>query len=152
MPYGRLFPCEACVVPSLKEGRLNIFGVVDRNCRCHGFTTTESIDSGRFIEFVGRFYMCMPKPTVLLVDNAHVNKSSKVKAGFERWNEWGLFILYLPPCSPNLNIAETVWRILKGKWISHHDYATKQGLFQRVEDILSKIGKVCFIKFCRPAA
>ena len=152
VPYGWIFPDETCVVPSLKEGRLNIFGMVDRNCRYHGFTTTESIDSDKFIEFVDLFSISIPKPTVLVVDNASVHKSKKVKACFERWNERGLFIFYLPPYSPHLNIAETVWRILKGKWISPHDYATKQGLFQRVEDILSKIGKEYFIKFCRPAA
>lgn len=152
VPYGWIFPDEECVVPSQKEGRLNIFGMIDRNSNYHGFTTTESIDSDKFIEFVDRFSMSLSKPTVLVVDNASVHKSKKVKECFGKWNERGLFIFYLPPYSPQLNIAETVWRILKGKWISPHDYATRQGLFQTVENILSKIGKEYFIKFCRPAA
>lgn len=152
VPYGWIFPDEECVVPSLKEGRLNIFGMVDRNCNYHGFTSTESIDSDKFIEFMDQFSLSIPKLTVVVVDNASVHKSKKVKDCFQRWNERGLYIFYLPPYSPHLNIAETIWRILKGKWISPHDYATKHGLFQKVEDILSKIGKEYFIKFCRPAA
>lgn len=152
VPYGWIFPGEECVVPSLKEGRLNIFGMVDRNCKYHGFTTTKSINSERFIEFVDEFSMSITKPTVLVVDNASVHKSKKVKEYFKCWNDRGLYIFYLPPYSPHLNIAETVWRILKGKWISPHDYNTKHGLFQTVEDILSKIGTEYKIKFSRPAA
>lgn len=152
VPYCWIFKDEEYVVPSLKEGRLNIFGMVDRNCNYHGFTTTQSINSDKFIEFVDKFSMSLDKLTVLVVDNASLHKSKKVKARFKEWNERGLYIFYLPPYSPQLNIAETVWRILKGKWISPHDYATKQGLFQTVENILSKIGTEYMIKFCRPAA
>lgn len=47
----------------------------------------------------------------------------------------------LPTYSSQLNIAETVWLILRGKLISPHDYATKQGLLRRVKEILSKIEK-----------
>lgn len=152
VPYGWTFPDEEYVVPSLREGRLNIFGMIDRNCNYHGFTTTESIDSDKFVEFVDKFSLSLAKPTVLVVDNASVHKSKKVRSHFEDWNSRGLHVFYLPPYSPQLNIAETVWRILKGKWVAPHDYATKQGLFQKVEEILSKIGGEYTINFCRPAA
>lgn len=95
VPYGWILPGEECVVPSLKDGRLNIFGMVDRNCNYHGFTTTESINSHKFIEFVDRFSMSISRPTVLVVDNASIHKSKKIKSYFKQWNERGLYIFYL---------------------------------------------------------
>ncbi|MDR1645358.1 MAG: hypothetical protein LBS05_05990 [Tannerellaceae bacterium] len=35
----------------------------------------------------------------------------------------------MPPYSPHLNIAETLWRILKGKWIRPPDYVSTDNLF-----------------------
>ncbi len=37
-----------------KCGRLNIFGMIDRNNTYHGFTTTENINSDKFYRIHGR--------------------------------------------------------------------------------------------------
>lgn len=97
VPYGWIFPDEECVVPTRKEGRLNIFGMVDRNCAYHGFTTAESINSEKFIGFMDKYSLFLSRPTVVVVDNASVHKSRKVKAWLDRWKERGLFIFYLRP-------------------------------------------------------
>ncbi|WP_338045584.1 transposase [Paraprevotella xylaniphila] len=44
---------------------------------------------------------------------SHRNK--KIKELHPIWEKRGLFLFYLPPYSPQLNISETLWRILKGK-------------------------------------
>ena len=75
-----------------------------------------------------------------------------VKGCLQRWKERGLHIVYLPPYSPHLNIAETLWQVLKGKWIQPHLYGDKHGLFATVEGILSCVGKQYTINVCRPVA
>ncbi|WP_291598695.1 transposase [Bacteroides sp.] len=55
----------------------------------------------------------------MVLDNASVHRNKKIKELRSLWEQRGLFIFYLPPYSPQLNIAETLWRILKGKWIDH---------------------------------
>lgn len=152
VPYAWKFKDEDFFIPAFKCGRLNFFGMVDRNCVYHGFTSQENINSDKFIEFMDNFSLGINKETVVVLDNSTIHKSRKVKECLERWKERGLHIFYLPPYSPHLNIAETLWRILKGKWIQPHHYGTKHGLFSAVEDILSNIGKQYVIKFCRPAA
>ena len=52
VPYAWKFKDEDYCVPVYKCGRLNIFGMIDRNCVYHGFTTMENINSDRFIEFI----------------------------------------------------------------------------------------------------
>ncbi len=45
------------------------------------------------------------------------------------WEARGLFLFYLPPYSPHLNIAEVLWRKLKYEWLQPADYASAQTLF-----------------------
>ena len=57
------------------------------------------------------------------------------------WERQGLFLFYLPPDSPHLNIAETLWRVMKGKWIRPQDYACADALFYAANRALTAIGK-----------
>lgn len=119
VPYAWKFKDEDFFIPVCKGGRLNIFGMIDRNCNYHGFTTQGSINSDKFIEFMENFSLGICKETVVVLDNSSIHKSRKVKDCLERWKERGLHIFYLPPYSPHLNIAETLWRILKVNGFSH---------------------------------
>lgn len=152
VPYAWKFKDEDYCVPVYKCGRLNIFGMIDRNCVYHGFITKENINSDRFIEFMENFSIGIRKETVVVLNNSTVHKSRKVKGCLQRWKERGLHIFYLPPYSPHLNLAETLWLVFKGKWIQPHLYGDKHGLFATVEDILFGVGKQYTINFCRPAA
>jgi transposase len=58
----------------------------------------------------------------------------------------------LPPYSPHLNIAETLWRILKGKWIRPLDYVSTGSLFYTTNRALAAVGKGLFINYSHIAA
>lgn len=152
VPYAWKFKDEDLCVPVYKCGRLNIFGMINRNCVYHGFNTGKNINSDRLIEFMEDFSLGIRKETVVVLDNSAVHRSRKVREYLQRWKDRGLHIFFLPPYSPHLNIAETLWRVLKGKWIQPHHYGNKHALFSTVEDILSNVGKQYTINFCRPAA
>ena len=61
-------------------------------------------------------------------------------------------LFFLPPYSPQLNIAETLWRILKGKWIRPQDYITSDMLFYTTNRALADIGKGGRINFSKHVA
>ncbi|TAE31706.1 MAG: transposase, partial [Candidatus Kapaibacterium sp.] len=61
--------------------------------------------------------------------------------------ERGLFIFFLPPYSPHLNIAETLWRKLKKEWLSREDYLSKGTLFYAVNRCMANVGGCLSIKF-----
>ncbi len=65
--------------------------------------------------------------------------------------ERGLYIFYLPTPSPHLNIAETVWRFLKGMWLKPHHYSSKSKLHEATREILDGIGKEYTINFSHTA-
>ena len=152
VPYGWQFRDEDVYVPSHKTQRINLFGMIDRNNRYEGFSTTESIDADKVIEFLDRFSLRVKKNTFIVLDNASVHRNKKIKELRSIWEHRGLFLLYLPPYSPHLNIAETLWRILKSKWIRPQDYISKETLFYTVNRALAAIGDTVTIKFKHNAA
>lgn len=58
---------------------------------------------------------CVPdRITVVVLDNAPFHKGAKLKEKAAEWEERGLYLRYLPPYAPFLNLIEGVWRKLKG--------------------------------------
>ncbi|MCL6435324.1 MAG: transposase [Leptolyngbyaceae cyanobacterium HOT.MB2.61] len=51
--------------------------------------------------------------TVIIQDGASFHRSKAVQAWWQRWQEMGLFIFFLPPYSPQMNRIEDEWLHLK---------------------------------------
>ena len=56
-------------------------------------------------------------------------------------------MLYLPPYSPHLNLAETLWRKLKTEWLAVEDYLQEQALFYATNRCLASVGTHLKINF-----
>lgn len=52
--------------------------------------------------------------TVVVLDNAPFHKGAKLRERAVEWQRKGLYLRYLPPYAPFLNLIEEVWRKLKG--------------------------------------
>lgn len=126
--------------------------MIDRSNRYDGLCTTESIDADKVIDLLDRLSLKVEKDTFVVLDNASVHRNKKIKELRSLWEQRGLFIFYLPPYSLQLNIAETLWRILKGKWIRPQDYISTDTLFYTVNRALADIGKGVSINFKHYAA
>lgn len=152
VPYGWQFRDEDVYIPSQKAQRINIFGMIDRNNRYHGFTTTESIDADKVVEYLDAFSLSIKRDTFIVLDNASVHRNKKVRELRALWEKRRLFLFYLPPYSPHLNLAETLWRIMKTKWIRPQDYASSDNLFYTVNRALAAVGETLGIKLKHNAA
>jgi putative transposase len=53
------------------------------------------------------------KLTVIIQDNASVHRSQLTQQQWERWQQQGLLIFFLPPYSPQMNRIEDEWLHLK---------------------------------------
>lgn len=151
VPYGWQFPGESITIPSDRGARLNIWGMIDYNSRYHGFCSTESMTSERIADFLDKFSLTIRKDTFIVLDNAKVHRSKYMKEMRKIWEKRGLFLFFLPPYSPHLNIAETLWRMLKGQWIQPADYVSTDNLFYAVNRGLAGLGKFHFINFSKRA-
>ena len=151
VPYGWQFPEENVCVPVQKEQRLNIFGMVSPACEYRGFDTTESINGARLAGYLDDFSKIISRPTFIVLDNASIHRKGEVAKKISEWKERGLYIFFLPPYCPHLNIAETVWRMLKTQWLYPEHYRSKQILHETTREILSKIGTDYIIRFSHAA-
>ena len=52
--------------------------------------------------------------TVVVLDNAPFHKGAKLREKIPEWEKKGMYLRYLPPYAPVLNLIEGVWRKLKG--------------------------------------
>lgn len=147
VPYGWQFKDEDVFMPSSKGAGLNCFALLKRTSECLFKTTQEKITSDFIIEQFERLSFTIRKLTVVVLDNARIHTSKKIQERREFWERRGLFIFYLPPYSPHLNLAERLWRKLKYEWLEPADYVTNDGLFYRVRQILSAVGSELKIRF-----
>jgi transposase len=139
-------------VPSGRKLRLNCFGIIDGNSSYDGFATTETVNSDRIIEYPDGLPFRIGKKTVIVLDNAGIHRVRKVMSYRALWAKRGLFIFFLPPYPPHLNPAETLWRILNGKWIKPQDYIGKDNPFYAANRALANVGKILYVNFKNHAA
>ena len=83
----------------------------------------------------------------VVLDNASIHKAKIIGEQIPFWQERGLYLFYLPPYSPHLNIAETLWRHLKGGWLRAEDYADPDTLAYALNRCLANVGINLNIKF-----
>lgn len=151
VPYGWQFRGEDVYIPSEKGLRLNIFGMIDRNNRYEGFSTTENMTADKVADLLDRLSLRLRRNTFVVLDNATVHRCKLMRELRPIWEKRGLFLFFLPPYSPHLNIAETLWRILKGKWLRPVDYCSTDSLLYATDRALAALGSELNINFAHAA-
>jgi len=147
VPYGWQFPDEEVYIASERSIKINCFGLISRQNDFIGCTTLQTITSDFVFVELDQLSMSIERETVVVLDNASVHSAKCIKEQLGIWAQRGLHIFYLPPYSPHLNIAEIVWRKLKGEWLQPQDYVEDETLRYAVNRCLQNIGTNLTIKF-----
>ncbi|GAB4045411.1 IS630 family transposase [Spirosoma jeollabukense] len=147
VPYGWQFKDESIGIEVAKGQRLNCFGLISRQNHLHFATTSGSITASFVVNQLEELSWQLTKPTVVVLDNARIHTADKVRQRLADWQKRGLYLFYLPPYSPHLNLAERLWKELKARWLRPEDYATSSTLFYAVWLALGAVGHELFIQF-----
>ena len=147
VPYGWQFKGEEVFIAAAKGRGINCFALLSRDNKLIYRLTEQSIDAGFIVAELEHLSMNIQKQTVVVLDNASVHTAQKVKACLDTWQKRGLYIFYLPPYSPHLNITERLWKELKARWLRPQDYLSADSLFYQTKLIMQTIGKSLFINF-----
>jgi len=147
VPYGWQFPDEDIYIPVEKGYKINIWGLITRYNQNHWAATEQNIDARFVFEQLETLSFQIQKQTVVMLDNASIHKAKIIQQQLKFWAKRGLYIFYLPPYSPQLNIAETLWRKIKKEQIDPLDYRNKETLFYAVNRCLAQLGKSWKINF-----
>lgn len=147
VPYGWQFSDENVCVESAKGGHINCFGLLSRDNEFIYQTTEETITSDFIVEQLDKLSFKISKPTVVVLDNAKVHRAKKVQEMRTYWANRNLYIFFLPPYSPHLNIIERLWKELKARWISPKDYYNKEQLFYSLNLVCNAVGNSLVVNF-----
>ena len=149
VPYGWQFDDEDVAIEVCRGKSVNCFGLLSRTNHFIYKMTEENINTNFVIEILDNLSLTISKPTFVVLDNARIHTAHKVKELLKIWRERGLFIFYLPPYSPHLNIIERLWKEMKQGWLRPSDYQSADDLFYAVNRTCSAIGKSLFINFSK---
>lgn len=84
---------------------------------------------------------------MLVLDNAKVHTAKIIQKQLKIWQQRGLFIFYLPPYSPQLNLIERLWKEVKQGWLRPCDYFDFDSLRYGVDRIFANIGSTLILNF-----
>jgi transposase len=106
VPYGWPLKGENLAIMTQRGKQLNCFGILSKTNKLWFKTTDQGINSDFIVDFFEDLSFNIRKLTVLVLGNARIHTSRKVREWVKYWQQKGLYIFYLPPYSPHLNIIE----------------------------------------------
>ena len=123
-----------------RDKKVNLFGIFRPDNVAITYQSQENINAEFLVQSINDFCQYLEKPTVLVLDNAPTHRAKLFFEQFEKWEEKGLYIFFLPKYSPHLNIAEIYWRKAKYEWLRPADYLSFAKYKQKIKEIFNRIG------------
>jgi len=149
IPYGWLPIGHQTSIPSEHRRVGNVFGLLSLKGKGHMHWNPKNINSQFVIDCLDQLAQSIKKPTVVVLDNAPWHTSKLVKSKLDDWVKKDLFIFYLPPYSPHLNMIEIFWRKIKYEWLKPSDFVHPQNLKNAVLNIFKNYGNLFNINFSK---
>lgn len=128
-------------IPCREGKRINVLGaysLMAGNLQAEMFD--RSVKSDDVIGFLDKLCEKLEKPLVMVIDNASIHTCKKVMKKLSEWEEKGLYVYHLPTYSPELNLIEILWRMVKYKWLPLKAYSSFESLWDNLKNVLSEIG------------
>jgi transposase len=144
LPYAWSPVGESIRMPAYSHSkRLNVLGFLSRQGRLIYHTTTGKVTTEVVLEAFDRLIAAKPKDkfAVVILDNARIHHAKKFQQKRREWRDHGVYVLFLPTYSPELNLIELLWRKVKYEWLPLEAYRSFDRLCEHVQKVLSGYGQ-----------
>ena len=148
VPYAWQHKEKPILLPAAKGKSLSVFGLMTPCCKFYSKSFEGTLNSDAVIGLLDEFVKTTTKRTIVVLDNAPIHTSKKFMQKIEAWREEDLYIYFLPPYSPELNLIEILWRFIKYQWLPFEAYHDFGSLKEHLNTVLSQIGSKYDINFC----
>ena len=137
VPYAWQEKGATIELPSFRGKYINVAGFYQTNHqRKMYFFEEETINATKLVDIFDNFAKNITQKTVVVLDNAPIHKSKLFQSKIEQWErENDLFLFFIPPYSPELNLIEIFWRQIKYKWLSFSAYNSFENLKKELQNI-----------------
>ena len=148
VPYGWQPEGETLEIPSRRSGQINVLGFLRYDGDLTPYVTKGTADSVVVMVCMDDFSKTIQgRPSLVVIDNASPHTSAKFTSQIETWEARGLFLYFLPPYCPELNLIEILWRMIKHHWIPLKAYANFKSLLENLNHILANVGSEYCLSF-----
>ncbi len=106
---------------------------------------TGAVAGGCFREFAG--VKKSAKPKLIVLDNAPIHRSEEFAEELEELAKLGVFVMFLPGYSPELNLIEILWKKIKYEWLPMDIYGSFKMMSEGLFEVLKGIGSKYHITF-----
>ncbi len=150
VPYGWIKKGKQACILSRHSGRVNVFGLLSTTGKLTTYQKQESLNADFIIECLNDFASTIQLPTVIVLDNAPLHRSTAFQTKQAGWEAKGLYLFFLPKYSPHLNRIERLWKQIKHSWLKAQDYLSLEHLKQALSRILTGFGTDFTLSFNEP--
>jgi hypothetical protein len=147
IPYAWQNKDSPILTPSKKSQKQSIFGLMNQKSQLFSKKVTGGFNFLAVITCIDEFVQTIQKKTILILDNAPIQRSKAFKNKIKEWEKDDLYIYFLPPYSPELNKIEILWRFIKYRWLPFDAFINFKNLKECLNFVLENIGAKCSINF-----
>ncbi len=147
IPYAWQLVGQRLELASAHGPRQNVLGFFNLHHQFHSFAFKGSIDTRTVIHCFDLFSAYRTKPALVVIDNAPIHTSEDFEDQIERWQKEELYVKFLPPYCPELNLIEILWRKIKYEWLPLDAYQNFNTLTASLFDVIKGIGSKYRITF-----
>ena len=135
-------------LPAQRTRGISIMGVLNGSKQIfYGDIYQCAANAECVIKTLNGYVDTLSKKTILILDNASIHKAKIVKEKRKEWEEKGLYLQFIPPYCPELNLIEILWKHLKYFWLKPKHYQNMKILEENVRNILKQYGEKYLITF-----
>ncbi len=122
-----------------KGKRINVAGFYAKTGKFMYQTQLKSFNQQDIILFFDRFCASIDKRTIVVLDNAPIHHGKAFQAKIKEWQEQDLYLYFLPPYCPELNVIEILWRHIKYQWLDFKAFLNFDSLTFYLQQVLDNI-------------
>lgn len=148
VPYGWSKKRKQACLPAIRSKGCTVMGLLNvQKNSFQGNLYDGSANSKCVIQTLDELANSVKRKTVVILDNASIHKSNKVLEKSAEWRAKGLYLQFIPSYSPELNLIEILWRMMKHYWIEFENYSSMDTLKETIVIMLQKYGQDYCITF-----
>lgn len=87
------------------------------------------------------------QPKLIILDNAPAHRGEEIEEELEALEKMGVFVMFLPSYSPELNLIELLWRKIKYEWLPLDIYGSFNSMSEGLFEVLKGLGSKYRITF-----
>jgi len=148
VPYAWQTVGETMEIPTASSARINVLAFLSTDLRLHPFIFTQGTITSEIVRACfDHLSLRLSKLTVVVIDQASIHTSDEFQTRLAEWEARGLYVYPIPAHSPELNLIEILWRMIKYHWLPLSAYESFKALLRALIEVLKGVGSKYQIDF-----